>query len=109
MGEKRKSTRVGHLVFYCEEDYKCLEYIDRNIDKILKSMEEDNISEKVANKFKRKIIVKEYLPSGKEYLGVLFPNMERLLLDFNKVAMYFFFDMIKVKEYSKYPKVRQKK
>ena len=109
MDEKKKKYRVGHLVFYCEEDYKCLKYIDRNIVKILKSLEEDNISEKVANKLKRTIRVKEYIPGGKEYLGLLFPNMERLLLDFNKVAMYFFFDMIKVKEYSKYPKLQQKK
>ena len=109
MVEKKKKYRAGNLVFDCKEDYKCLKYIDDHIYEILESIEEGNVSEKVANKLKRKIRVKEYIPGGKEYLGELFPNMEVLLLSFNKVAMGFFFDMIKVKEYSKYPKLRQNK
>ena len=105
MTEKNKKYRVGNLVFDCKEDYKCLKYIEDHIYEILKSIEEGNVSEKVANKLKRRIKVKEYIPSGKEYLGVLFPKMENLLLNFNKVAMSFFFDMIEVRECRKFPKI----
>ena len=105
MAEEKKSKeqryRVGNLVFACKEDYKCFKYVDDNINKILKSIEEGNVSEKVSDKLKREIKVKEYVPDGREYLGALFPRMELLLLDFNVVAIDFF-NRIKVKEYSKY-------
>ena len=96
-----KKYRVGNLVFACKEDYKCFKYINDNIYDILKFIEEGNVSEKVSDKLNKKITVKEYIPDGRYDLGVLFPNMEVLLLSFNKIAMDFF-DRIKVKEYSKY-------
>ena len=105
MAEEKKSKeqryRVGNLVFACKEDYKCFKYVDDNIHKILKSIEEGNVSEKVSDKLKKEITVKEYVPDGRDDLGALFPRMELLLLNFNKIAINFF-DRIKVKEYSKY-------
>lgn len=98
---KEKRYRVGNIVFACKEDYKCFKYVDNNIDKILESIERGHVSEKVSDKLKKEIEVKEYVPDGREYLGALFPHMEMLLLDFNVVAIDFF-NRIKVKEYSKY-------
>ena len=108
MAEKKKKYRVGDLVFDFKEDYKCFKYVDNNIHEILQSIEEGKVSEKVSDKLNKRIRVKEYIPGGRYDLGPLFPNIEVLLLSFNKIAMDFF-DRIKVKEYSKYPKVRQKK